>query len=88
MVVDYRAVYGVFERLVYIIMTPYEVKSSIQDTWTIYFTADMKSWYYQIPLENDSKEITTFIIPQGRFAYNLSLMGLLPSGDMFNQRTQ
>ena len=48
----------------------------------------MTSGYYQIPLEEDSKELTIFMIPQGRFTYNVSPMGLLPSGDTFNQRTQ
>ena len=48
----------------------------------------MTSGYFQIPLTEESKELMTFIVPQGRFAYNVSHMGLLPSGDTFNQRTR
>ena len=69
-------------------MTLYEVKSSIQENWNVFFSADMTSGYFQIPLDDQSKEMRTFIVPQGRFAYNVSPMGLLPSGDTFNQRTR
>ena len=60
----------------------------MKEDWNVFFSADMTSGYFQIPLKLESKELTTFIILQGRFAYNATPMGLLPSGDTFNQRTR
>ena len=77
LVVDYRSINGGLGRPAFKIMTPYEVKSSIKENWNVYFASDMTSGYFQIPLEDESKELTTFIIPQGRFAYNVTPMGLL-----------
>ena len=56
--------------------------------WNVLPSADMTNGYFQITLKEESKELTTFIIPQGRFAYNATPMGLLPLGDTFNQRTR
>ena len=39
-------------------------------------------------LAEESRELTTFIIPQGRYAYNVTLMDLQPSGDTYNQKTR
>ena len=49
-------------------MTAYEVKLSIKENWNVFFAADIASSYFQIPLEDESKESTTFIIPQGQLA--------------------
>ena len=49
---------------------------------------DLTSGYYQVPLDESSKDITSFIVPQGRFRFNVLLMGLKPSSDFFNPATQ
>ena len=88
LVVDYRSINGVLERPAFIIMMPHEVKSSIKESWNFFFSADMTSGYFQIPLAEESRELTTFIIPQGRFTYNVTPKGLQPSGDTFSQQTR
>ena len=43
--------------------------------------------YYQIPLAEESKHITTFICEWGTFEYNRAPMGLNSSGDEYCRRT-
>jgi hypothetical protein len=43
--------------------------------------------YFQIPLEEESSALTTFLIPSGRYAYKAAPMGLAASGDEFCRRT-
>ena len=46
---------------------------------------DANSGYYQIPLEDDSRLLTTFITPFGRYCYNRVPFGLISSGDIFQR---
>ena len=48
---------------------------------------DALNGYFQVPLSEDSKLLTTFILPQGRFCYNRAPQGFIGSGDEFNIRT-
>ena len=48
----------------------------------------MTSRYFQISFDEKSQEFTTFIIPQGRDAYNVTPLGLQLSGHSFGQRTR
>ncbi|KAG1696506.1 Transposon Ty3-G Gag-Pol polyprotein [Nymphon striatum] len=43
--------------------------------------------YFQIPLEEESSTLTTFLIPQGRFRYTRAPMGLNASGDEWCYRS-
>ena len=42
----------------------------------------------QIPLDEESKQLTAFIVPQGKFRLTVSLMGLKPLGDYFGMNTK
>jgi hypothetical protein len=42
--------------------------------------------YFQIPLEEKSRKITTFITPFGRYYFNRVPMGLASSGEHFQKR--
>ncbi|KAG1706172.1 Carcinine transporter [Nymphon striatum] len=48
---------------------------------------DAVSGYFQIPLDNESSILTTFLIPQGRFRYTRAPMGLNASGDEWCYRS-
>ena len=41
-----------------------------------------------MPLDDSSKDITSFIVPQGHFRFTVLPMGLKPSCDFFNPVTQ
>ena len=47
---------------------------------------DAKNGYFQIPLADESKDLTTFITPWGRFRFERCVQGLSTSGDEFNRR--
>ena len=52
-----------------------------------YFTVfDAKSSYWQIPLDQNSKQYTTFITEWGLYRYTRAPMGLASSGDEFCKR--
>ena len=69
--------------------TPSEqVRQNLDPKSTVYSTMDLVSGYHQIPLAEKDRDITTFITPWGRFRYTCLPMGLSPSGDIFNIRTQ
>ena len=63
--VDYLSIYGVLKRPAFIIMNPHKGKSSIKESWKVYFNTDMTSGYFQIPLDKKSRELTTFFILDG-----------------------
>ena len=46
---------------------------------------DANSGYYQIPLSESSRLLTTFITPFGRYCYNRLPFGLVSAGDIFQR---
>ena len=52
-----------------------------------YFTkCDAKNGYWQIPIEEKSQELTTFLTPWGRFKFLRAPMGLSSTGDEYSRR--
>ena len=53
-----------------------------------YFTKlDARHGYWQIPLSDEAKPLTTFITQWGRFRFCRNPQGLISAGDEFNRRT-
>ena len=50
-------------------------------------TVDMLSGYHQIPLDKESRDLTTFITLYGKFRFCRQSMGMRQEGDKFNQET-
>ena len=48
---------------------------------------DARHGYWQIPLSDAAKPMTTFITPWGRFQYLRNPQGLISAGDEYNRRT-
>lgn len=52
-----------------------------------YFTTlDARHGYWQVPLKEECRHLTTFITPWGRFRYMRNPQGFIAAGDEFNQR--
>ena len=49
--------------------------------------SDARHGYWQIPLSEASRPLTTFITPWSRFRYCRNPQGLISAGDEFNRRT-
>eukprot|EP00117_Sycon_ciliatum_P026244 scpid18053/ scgid21591/ Retrovirus-related Pol polyprotein from transposon opus; Protease; Reverse transcriptase; Endonuclease len=54
---------------------------------TYFTTLDARHGYWQIPLTEDAKALTTFITPWGRYRFCRNPQGLVSAGDEFNRRT-
>ena len=65
-----------------------KVKGRIKTEWKYFFSMDLTCGYYHVPMEEGSKDLTTFIVPQGRFYFNVLPMGTKPSSDYFNPATK
>ena len=65
------------------------VKDAIADiTGAKYFTLlDARHGYWQVPLAEESRSLTTFITPWGRYQYLRNPQGFIGAGDEFNLRT-
>ena len=53
---------------------------------TIFTTMDAYKGYWQVPLTEESKRLTTFITPWGRFRFLRNTMGYVSGGDEYNER--
>ena len=87
LVTDYKDANEFVERPVHPFPSSMEIIQSIKPDSTVFASFDLKHGYWQIPLEEESSYLTTFIVPQGRFRYTRAPMGLNASGDEFCQRT-
>ena len=50
-------------------------------------TFDCKKGYWQVPVAEESKDLTTFICTLGKFRYNRAPMGFISTGDSYNLRS-
>ena len=48
---------------------------------------DLTSCYHQVPLTESDRDLTTFMLLFGRYRYEVLPMGLMPSSDIFNIRS-
>ncbi|KAG0724220.1 Transposon Ty3-I Gag-Pol polyprotein [Chionoecetes opilio] len=64
---------------------PFDLVSSVPKH-TFKTVADAYSGYHQVPLDEESRKLTTFITPWGRYRYRRSPMGHCASQDAFTKR--
>ena len=50
-------------------------------------TFDCRKGYWQVPLAEESKDLTTFICSLEKFRYTRAPMGFISTGDSYNQRS-
>ena len=65
-----------------------EVKGKILPFWPYVLSLELMSGYYQVPLHESSKDIHSFIVPQGCFCFYVLPMGLKPSCNFLNPATE
>lgn len=58
-----------------------EILQAIPSTARVFAKLDAVQGYFQIALDKESSEYTTFILPSGRYKYLRAPMGLSPSND-------
>ena len=67
--------------------SPEVILAWIPGSSKVFAKMDCKSGYLQIPLAEESRDLTTFITTKGRFRYCTAPMGLTSSSDEFCRRT-
>ena len=82
--VDYTELNKVVRREVYP-MSHVEASLAKLGRGTIFTKLDANSGFYQIPLSNKSKLLTTFLTPFGRFAFNRLPFGLSSSPEIYSK---
>ena len=64
--------------------SPMDVVSDRSPDARFWTTLDAKTGYWQIELDEESRDYTVFLTPYGKFRYRRSPMGYVSTGDKFN----
>ena len=84
--VDFKALNDQVQRPAHPMRTPREALSAISRArW--FTKIDARHGYWQVPLSESAKPLTTFITEFGRYRYCRNPQGLISAGDEFNRRT-
>ena len=73
------------ERERYILPTLQDLTSRLAGA-TVFSSLDAASGFYQIPLHEDSQELTTFIMPMGRYCYRRLPFGITSAPEIFMRK--
>ena len=87
LVTDYVQLNKFVNRPVHPFPSSMDIIQSIDASSRYFIVMDCKFGYFQVPLDQESALLTTFLVPQGRFAYRRAPMGLNASGDEFCYRS-
>ena len=87
LVVDYTKLNKYVRRPVHMFPSTQEILSGIDPSSKIFAKLDATQGYHQVPLDEDSSKLTTFLLPSGRFRFLLAPMGLSCSSDEFCRRS-
>jgi hypothetical protein len=67
--------------------SPRDVVRNIKTDSKWFCKLDALQGYYQIPLDEESNYLTTFVLPSGRYRFLRAPMGMKNSSDVFRHRT-
>ena len=84
--VDLQNLNKYVKRPYYPTRTPYDAVSNITPGSKFFTTLDAVKGYWQVPLEDKSQILTTFITPYGRYKFLRAPMGLASSQDEYCAR--
>ncbi|UYV63017.1 K02A2.6-like [Cordylochernes scorpioides] len=84
--VDLTGLNKYVRRPAYPVRVPREVVARIPPGMQFFSTLDALHGYWQVPLDEKSKKLTTFITPWGNYRYCRNVMGLCSAGDEHNRR--
>ena len=83
--VDLKALNNNVMREVYPIPTVEETLAQVTGA-TVFSKLDANSGYWQIPLSESSKHLTTFVTPSGRYCFNKLPFGISSASEIFHKR--
>ena len=87
LVIDYTRLNKFVHRPVHTFRSTQEILSGIDPDSKVFAKLDTTQGYHQVPLDEDSSKLTTFLLPSGRFRFLRAPMGLSCSSDEFCHRS-
>ena len=87
LVTDYTALNNHVKRPIHPFPSAKDLMQRIDASSRFFAKIDAIHGYFQIPLDEDSSKLTTFLLPSGRYRYKAAPMGLCASSDEFCRRT-
>lgn len=85
-VVDYSAVNMSVKRKPQLLFAPEKVWNNVKAGSKWFVKMDLSSGYWQVPLDEESSKLTTFLCESGLFRYKRMPMGMARSSDEFLER--
>ena len=83
LVIDYTKLNAHIDRPIHVFPSASEIISGIHPHSRFFAKLDATSGYHQVPLDEESALLTTFLLPSGRFKHLVAPMGLSASSDGF-----
>ena len=87
LVIDYTRLNKYVKRPVHTFPSAQEILSGIDPDSKVFAKLDATQGYHQVPLDEESSKLTTFLLPSGRFRFQRAPMGLSCSSDEFCRRS-
>ena len=87
LVTDFRQINKFISRPVHPFPSPKDIVRGIQPTSSWFLKFDAVHGYFQVPLDEESAKLTTFLVESGRYRFLRAPMGLNPSSDHFCERS-
>ena len=82
--VDFRGLNEWVKRPVYPVTTPHEAVYNTTPGSRFFSVMDAKNGYHQIMLHEDSRDLTCFMTPWGRYRFKRAPQGFSATGDKYN----
>ena len=87
LVIDYTRLNKYVKRPVHTFPSAQEILSGIDPDSKVFAKLNATQGYHQVPLDEESSKLTTFLLPSGRFRFLPAPMGLSCSSDEFCRRS-
>ena len=87
LVVDYKGLNKYVLRPTHTFPSSAEVTAGLDPASRFFCKLDATSGYHQIPLDEESSKLTTFLLPSGRYRHTVAAMGMSCSSDEFCRRS-
>ena len=87
LVTDYTALNKFVRRPIHPFPSTDDILRNLEANSVVYCKMDAVHGYFQIPLDEESVQLTTFLLPDGKYQYLRAPMGLSASSDEFCARS-
>ena len=84
--IDFTRLNKFVKRPIHPVRSTHDAVASIGTGAQFFTKLDAKAGYHQVPIREEDQDLTTFITPWGRYRFRRAAMGLVSSGDVYNQR--